>query len=180
MSHSLHRTVNRASLKVEELEDRNVMSVFVTPPVISVDSLRHLLDHHHGRGEAGGVITVHVFADDAAGRSLLSTPRNLTETFTLDVNGTMIPISGLGTPRLRGDNGFELNLQFSRAALARALGSAELNSLTGQVPVLVSVSNATDTEMGAFLLVGHQPHGPMGVPPAHHSPPAHHGPTGQP
>jgi hypothetical protein len=153
MLHGLHREESRASLKVEQLEDRNVMSVFVTPTVIPVNSLRHLHDLSHKHGEAGGVITVHILADDAAGQALVNSPlTSLKETVTL--NGVT---TALGMPRAVGVGGVELELKFSRADLKTALGS-QLGKVTGTVPVMVTVTNGTDTEFGTFFLVAHHSH----------------------
>ena len=146
MLHTWAPGANRVSLCVEQLEDRQVMSVFVTPPIIPAASLLH----HHKHG----VITVHIRGDDTPDRTLLSSFPHLTETFSSSLGSFSL------SPRAVGAKGNELELKFSRSAIASHLGGAKvLSKLTGDLLVTVMVSNGSGTtESSSFVIRARHPH----------------------
>jgi hypothetical protein len=66
------RNLNRAGPRVEQLEDRRLLSITVTPPRISLSSIGH--DH--------AVFTVRISGTDSTTMALLQSPASLTETVT--------------------------------------------------------------------------------------------------
>src|SRR5690242_2931686 len=85
VSRAANHRPTRARLGVEQLEDRQLLSVTVAPGVINLKSA-------HGHG----VFTVRVVSDTTNGKTLLATPTSLTETVT-DVNGSIVTLTPLRT-----------------------------------------------------------------------------------
>ena len=112
----------RASLAVEQLEDRQLLSVAVTPPAINIKTIEH----------GHGVFTVRVLADDTNGMTLAHST-SLTETFTEATSGGTVML----TPKPVSETpaGETLLLKFKRSDL-KGLGAGT---------VTLTVSNGTST-----------------------------------
>jgi hypothetical protein len=144
-----HRGRHQVSPRVEELEDRRLLSVSVLPGRINLKSAGH----------GHGVFTVRVVPDGTQATTDLlgAAPGSLTLS-VLDASGNSTP---LGQPRSSRSGGDGLVLKFSRSAVGG------LSSGTYQVQV--SDGTAADTETGTVTLFnpgrghthghGHHDHG---------------------
>jgi hypothetical protein len=133
----------RTRLALEQLELRQLPSVFITPARIPLQSILHP-GGARAQGDAGGAITVHVTAADP-----LRTASALTERVSLpDQNGvtigTLQPLTGV---RVASAKNGALLVQVSRSALKTALqtelssGGKNFQDLTGNTTVHVTLSN---------------------------------------
>ncbi len=186
------RTRNyRARPAVEQLEGREVPSVFVTPATLSAQGLEHAhTGPAHGHGHHGGVITIHVRADDPAGMKLGSAPASsLTESIALlnsaGMPGTFQTLTPSGTVHAGHSGNLEIKVDRSTVKTAlQALGA----DFSKPLQLEVKVSNGTVSEFG-FLTVlpsehttteghgHHHHHGDNGMPGDHgdHGDHGHHG-----
>jgi hypothetical protein len=110
----------RASLAVEQLEDRQLLSVTITPPVLNIKTTEH----------GHGVFTVRVIGDDANGKTLVHS-MSLTETFTETMGNSTVTLTP--KPVRQTSAGGTLLLKFKRSDL-KGLGAGT---------VTLTVSNGT-------------------------------------
>jgi hypothetical protein len=108
-----------ASLAVEQLEDRQLLSVTITPPVLNLKTLGH----------GHGVLTVRILGDDANGKALVQST-SLTETFTETTGGSTVTLTP--KPVRQTSAGGTLLLKFKRSDLkGLSAGSVTLTVSNG-------------------------------------------------
>ncbi len=141
MFSSAHRKVIRnASLRVEELESRQLLSVAVLPSHINVKTVKP---------SSHAVLTVQVLSDTTAGKNLINAQASSPLTFNvLDASGAVVRSLGQPTSMhsadLNGDNIADLLFTFRRSDLhGLAAGAYTLQATDG---------TAADTETAAFTL----------------------------
>jgi hypothetical protein len=151
----------RTRLALEQLEDRQVPSVFITPGRIPLESIRHCHSASaQGPGNAGGVITVHVTANDA-----LRNASPLTETVSLlDQNGQVVGTAqALTGVRVGSGKHGPLLLKFRRCALKAALqnelasAGKTLRDLTSNTTVQLTLTDGAGStpETASLTIVVH-------------------------
>jgi hypothetical protein len=118
--HRLTGNGRRPLLAVEQLEDRQLLSVTVTPPVLNIKSIEH----------GHGVFTVRVTGNDTNGMTLAHAT-SLTETFTETTSGGTVTLTP--KPLRKTSAGGTLLLKFRRS---------DLKGLSGGT-VTLTVSNGT-------------------------------------
>jgi hypothetical protein len=152
---------NRVRPAVERLEGRETPSVFVTPAAVPAQSIEHAhTGPAHGHGHHGGVITIHVRADDTAGKQLAASPASsLAESIAILTNGTPGTFETL-TPAgtVHGHKG-NLEIKVDRSAVNTALQALGAD-FTKTLQLEVKVSNGTASEVG-FLTILPSHHGNM-------------------
>jgi hypothetical protein len=165
MTTNTNRGRRQVSPRVEELEDRQLLSVTVAPGVINLK----------GAGHGHGVFTVRVVSDTTDGKTLLQTPTSLTATVT-DSAGTVVTLTPLRTTSadVNGDGTPDLLLKFSRSALKDlAKGSATLTVSNGtggvsETSTITLFSPGHNGHHGGNGHHGHHGHGHhQGPPPGH-------------
>jgi hypothetical protein len=151
---------------VEQLEGREVPSVFVTPASIPAQSILHShTGPAHGHGHHGGVITIHVRADDTAGTQLAGSPASsLTESIAILTNGTPGTFETL-TPSgtVHGGGNGNLEIKVNRSAVKTALQALGAN-FSQPVQTEVKVSNGTTSEVGFLTILPSHHHHPHPAP----------------
>jgi hypothetical protein len=154
------RNLNRARVSVEQLEDRRLLSVTVTPPRINLKSIDH--------GE--GVFTVRISGTDTTTAALLHSPTSLTETVT-----ESSAMATLGKPlRMVTTGNGTLMLKFRRSDLKPlGAGTATLTVSNGSGSGSASES-ATITIFGSASHGHHGHHGNHGSHHHHHHHHHHH------
>jgi hypothetical protein len=142
----------RTALAVEQLEDRRLLSVTVTPPVLNLKTVGH----------GHGVFTVRLVSDTEAGKALLQSLSSLTASVTQ--GGTAIslgtspgaangPVSVLSAD-VNGDGTPDLTAKYRRSALkGLAAGTATLTVSNG------STSESTTITLFSPGQQGHHGHG---------------------
>jgi hypothetical protein len=146
------RHPNRSGLSVEQLEDRCLLSVTVTPPNLNLQSI----DQGHG------VFTVRISGHDSTTTALLKAPTSLTETVT---SGSATVTLGMPVHTVTTGNG-TLMLKFRRSDLqGLSAGSATLT---------VSAGSGGASETDAITLFGKNNQGHPGNSGGH----GHHGHSG--
>jgi hypothetical protein len=120
---------------VEALEDRQLLSVAVQPPVISSRSIR-----------SNGVVTALLISDTPAAKALLQDAALLTVTLNDSGVTRVLPRKPLRVKfaDLNGDGIDDLKVQYRRSAL-KGLPAGTVN---------VSVTDGSNLETGSFVITG--------------------------
>jgi hypothetical protein len=141
-SHTKTTRPRQGTFRVEQLEDRQLLSVTVTPPVLNLKSIEH----------GHGVFTVRIVSDTPDAKTLLQSPSTLTATLT--EGGTTIDLgTALGSTNgpvhvlsqdFNGDGVNDLILQFRRSTLKDVTaGTATLTVSTSSTTITPAPSEST-------------------------------------
>jgi hypothetical protein len=136
----------RASLAVEQLEDRQLLSVTMRPPVLNIKTI----DHGHG------VFTVRILGDDANGKTLVHST-SLTATFTETIGKSTVTMTA--KPVRQTSAGGTLLLKFKRSEL-KGLGGGTVTLMVSNGTGMGSVSESATLTIFSPGQQGHGHHHP--------------------